>query len=83
MGNRILQTELFIPRPRTAVFSFFSDASNLERMTPEWVNFRIVTPLPIEMRPGTLIDYTIRIHGVPVRWRTAITVWEVANRMRA
>lgn len=80
MSNRVLQTEVFIPRPRAEVFAFFADASNLERLTPRWVNFRIVTPPPIEMKQGAIIDYTIRIHGVPVRWRTEIEAWEPPRR---
>lgn len=70
-----LETELWLPRPRSEVFSFFSEAHNLEIITPPWLKFEVLTPAPIMMRPGTLIDYRIRIHGVPVRWRTEITGW--------
>jgi ligand-binding SRPBCC domain-containing protein len=80
MGNRLLQTDVFIPRSPAEVFAFFADASNLERLTPRWINFRIVTPLPIEMKQGTMIDYTIRIHGIPVKWRTEIEAWEPPRR---
>jgi ligand-binding SRPBCC domain-containing protein len=58
------------------VFRFFADARNLEAITPPWVQFQILTPGVIEMRPGALIDYRIKIHGIPVRWRTEITGWE-------
>jgi ligand-binding SRPBCC domain-containing protein len=58
------------------LFPFFADAQNLETLTPPWVKFRILTPLPIPMRPGALIDYQLRIHGIPVRWQTEITAWE-------
>jgi ligand-binding SRPBCC domain-containing protein len=58
------------------VFEFFSDAANLEALTPPWVKFQIVTPRPIAMRAGTLIDYRLKIRGVPVRWRTLISAWE-------
>ena len=71
-----LQTELWLPRPRTEVFPFFADARNLERLTPRWLNFEVLTPAPIVMRAGTLIDYRIRIHRFPIRWRTEITEWE-------
>ena len=71
-----LETELWLPRPRAEVFSFFANAHNLESLTPPWLKFEVVTPAPIAMRPGTLIDYRIRIHGVPVRWRTEITGWQ-------
>lgn len=71
-----LETELWLPRPRAEVFTFFANAHNLESLTPPWLKFEVVTPAPIAMRPGTLIDYRIRIHGVPVRWRTEITKWQ-------
>jgi ligand-binding SRPBCC domain-containing protein len=67
---------LVIPKPRPEVFDFFSRASNLERITPPFLRFRIKTPEPIEMRRGALIDYNLRIHGVPALWRTLIAEWE-------
>jgi ligand-binding SRPBCC domain-containing protein len=76
MKEFILEAELWLPRPLDEVFAFFSDANNLETITPSWLNFEVITPGPIIMRPGTLIDYRIRIHGFPVRWRTEITRWQ-------
>lgn len=67
--------ELWLPRPRDEVFPFFADARNLGEITPPWVQFEILTPSPIAMCPGTLIDYRIRVHGFPIRWRTEITEW--------
>jgi ligand-binding SRPBCC domain-containing protein len=80
MRIREFQTELWLPRPREEVFAFFADAANLDAITPPWVHFHTVTPAPIEMRPGTLIDHKLRIHGVPIRWRSRITVWEPPAR---
>jgi len=80
MRIHTLQTEIWMPRPLEEVFAFFSDAANLEELTPPWLNFRILTPLPIEMRPGVLIDYQIQYRMVPLRWRTEITVWEPPHR---
>ena len=75
-----LQAELFLPLPREELFDFFGDAFNLEKLTPGWMNFSVLTPPPIEMHEGTLIDYKLRIRGVPLRWRTKITGWEPPYR---
>ena len=65
-----------IPRPRSEVFAFFADAGNLERNTPGFLNFRILTPQPIEMKPGALIDYQLSLYGVPLSWRTRIETFD-------
>lgn len=76
----ILEHEQFIPRPLAEVFPFFADAGNLEAITPEFLNFRILTPRPIPMHPGSLIDYQIKLFGVPMKWRTRIEEFEPPNR---
>lgn len=76
MRIRTLTTELWMPRPLGEVFAFFSDAANLDVLTPPWLHFQIRTPAPIPMAAGTLIDYTIRWRGVPLSWRTEIATWE-------
>jgi len=75
-----LEREQWIPRPLPVVFEFFSHAENLESITPAWLHFKIRTATPIAMHPGTLIDYTIRLGGIPLRWRTCITQWEPERR---
>jgi len=75
MKEFVFQTELWLPRRRDEVFPFFADARNLETLTPPWLNFEILTPAPIAMRPGTLIDYRLRVYGLPIRWRTEIVEW--------
>jgi uncharacterized protein len=57
------------------VFNFYSNATNLRALAPPELQFRIVTPLPIEMRRGTIVEYTLKVHGLPVRWKTCITKW--------
>ena len=80
MKEYTLHAEQLLPRPRDEVFSFFADARNLEALTPPWLKFEVLTPAPIEMRPGALIDYRIRVHGLPIRWRTEITAWNPPHR---
>ncbi len=80
MREFTFQTELWLPRPRGDVFPFFAEARNLETITPPWLNFEVLTPAPIALRPGALIDYRIRVHGWPLRWRTEITAWEPPHR---
>lgn len=72
----LLEAALWLPQPREAVFPFFADAGNLDRITPPSLRFRILEPRPAEMAEGALIDYRIRIRGIGIRWRTEITGWE-------
>ncbi|HSR52068.1 MAG TPA: SRPBCC family protein [Acidobacteriota bacterium] len=77
-----LEKEIRLPCPPQEVFPFFADAANLEQITPDCLNFEILTPRPIDMQVGTLIDYKLRVRGIPIRWRTKITVWEPPFRFQ-
>jgi len=66
------ESQQFVPLPRDEVFAFFADAANLETITPAYLQFRMLTPLPIEMKAGALIEYRLKLYGVPIRWKTRI-----------
>ena len=75
MAEHILERRQVIGRPREEVFDFFADAGNLERITPPELNFHILTPQPIDIRQGALIDYRLKLRGIPLTWKTEITGW--------
>ena len=75
-----LRRRQWIPRPIEEVFTFFSDARNLEEITPPWLGFRILTPVPIRIAEETRIRYRLRLHGIPVGWETEIRQWKPPHR---
>jgi ligand-binding SRPBCC domain-containing protein len=76
----VLELDQVLPGERDEVFSFYADAFNLEAITPPWLGFRVVTPGPIEMQPGAMIEYRLKLRGIPVRWLTEIEIWEPGRR---
>ena len=70
-----IESDIVLAAPLDEVFAFFAEAENLERLTPPWLNFTILTPRPIEMHEGLELDYRIRLHGLPIPWRTRIDEW--------
>lgn len=71
-----LEREQLLRHPLDEVFAFFSQAGNLSRITPSWLSFDVLTPEPIPMQVGTLIEYKLRVHGVSLRWVSRIEAWE-------
>ena len=80
MAEYLYTSTLTVARPREQVFDFFSRAENLELITPPELNFHIVTPTPIKIEKGTLIDYRLSMHGLPMKWQSEITVWDPPNK---
>lgn len=76
MAEHILERTQVIDLPIGETFEFFADARNLERITPPELNFRITTPEPIDLGEGTLIDYRLKLRGVPMTWKTLISDWD-------
>ena len=75
-----LQREIIVPASLTDTFAFFMDAANLQRITPPWLDFAILTPMPVQMRAGVEIAYRISLYGLPMPWRSRIDVWEPGVR---
>jgi ligand-binding SRPBCC domain-containing protein len=71
-----LERSQLVRAPAGDVFEFFARARNLERITPPWLRFEVLSPEPVEMGLGTLLEYRLRLHAVPLRWLTRIEEWE-------
>ncbi len=80
MKTFLFDDALFLPVPLNELFGFFAEARNLEKLTPPWLRFKVLTKGPITMNAGTLIDYRIHWRGIPLRWRTEIEAWEPPHR---
>ncbi len=80
MRRFVFDTEQLLPGALEEVFAFFSDPHNLQRITPPWLDFKLVGLSENQMRKGLLIDYRLRIHRIPVRWQSNITAWDPPRR---
>jgi ligand-binding SRPBCC domain-containing protein len=76
----LLTRRQHVPVGRDEAFAFFADAFNLEQITPSWLRLRVLTPAPIDLRPGVRIEFRLTLHRVPIRWLTEITAWEPGRR---
>jgi ligand-binding SRPBCC domain-containing protein len=79
MTLHVLSTFTALSLPREEAFAFFSDAGNLEKINPPKLRFRILTPQPVRTKEDTLIDYRLRLFGIPLSWRAGISSWEPPN----
>ncbi len=80
MKDQVFESEQRVPVPREVAFAFFSAPANLEAITPPWLRFRIVNQSTPELREGTELSYQLRIHGLPVTWRSRIDEWRPNER---
>ncbi len=80
MREFTFESNLWLPRPRAEIFPFFADPHNLEIITPPWLNFKMLTRVPLKMQAGVLIEYKLMVHRVAFRWRSEITLWEPPYR---
>ena len=76
----VLEREQIVPMQRDKVFEFFSAAENLDRLTPTSLHFKILTPSPIDLKTGAIIDYRLSLFGIPFGWRTLIETFEPNDR---
>lgn len=76
MSIHVLERSQRVEVPVAQAFDFYVDALNLEPMTPPWLHFEVKTPGELTLRQGALLDYRLKLHGVPVRWQTRIEIWE-------
>ncbi len=74
-GSYRLTASTVVKQPRSTAFDFFADAANLDAITPPWLKFRILTLMPVEMGESTLIDYSLKLHALPVKWQSQIEDW--------
>ena len=76
MIKHLLKKSMTLPLPLEQVFPFFAQAENLERITPPEMQFQYLTPLPIEIKQDALVEYRIRLYGIPMIWQTKIALWD-------
>lgn len=79
-NNHVLTFTQDVRRNLPEVFALFSQAENLETLTPDWLRFKILDVTPTPIRRGTLIRYHLRVHGIPLRWTSEIVEWEPPHR---
>jgi hypothetical protein len=79
MADHVLETRVWIGRPRSEVFAFFADPANLARVTPASLGVELLTRAPA-MTTGAVFDYRLRWLGVPIRWRAFVREYDPPYR---
>lgn len=82
MPSYLLERSQRVEVSAERAFAVFGDALNLEPMTPPWLHFELTSPEKVEIGAGALLDYRMRLHGVPIKWRTLIETWEPPFRFQ-
>ena len=72
MADYIIERRLWLPRPRAQVFAFFAEPRNIARVQPAWARPAWLAEPPSPLGAGALLDFTVRVAGVPVRWRVMV-----------
>jgi ligand-binding SRPBCC domain-containing protein len=75
-SHYVLEQRQWVPCPLGPTFAFFAEPANLARITPPWLGFRILTPPPLVMAAGLVIDYRVHVLGWPARWRSLISEYD-------
>jgi uncharacterized protein len=75
-GEMVVQFEQWLPVPRAEVWPFFSSEENLERITPQFLQFKVLGKSTEQLQAGSLIDYKLKLKGLPLKWRTRIEEWQ-------
>ena len=80
MNVHVLEQTQAVAAPLDEVFAFFARPENLAEITPPSMGFQVLTPSPIAMKEGAVVDYVVKVSGLPMRWRTLITAYEPPHR---
>src|SRR5881296_1221091 len=80
MADHVLERRVWLPRPRAEVFAFFADARNLVLVNSPTRRLRWLTPPPPTLKAGVVIDFSIRMSGLPVRWRVSVREFDPPHR---
>jgi len=80
MRIHLLERSQRVGVPAERAFSFYADVANLEPLTPPWLHFQLLDVRSPTLESGALLDYRLRLHGVPIRWRTRIETWDPPHR---